>query len=179
MSAAFQNLRPLNNRTFDGRNCIIEEHLYYIDRLGNYYRTRLWLRTDGGSIPPLGTIGGALMFVVLLLTWWSHWFAFLGIPCLLVCVAGLYLTSYAKWWWSYIFHDACFQDQIELWDGAAWEPFTLTEKESNALLYEAMGTRGQDAMWWEKTVVWIALHWFGWRAFDEDRKRAATKWVGK
>jgi hypothetical protein len=134
-------------------------------------RTKKFLRTDGGSIPPLGTIGGAIMFGVLLLTWWSHWFAFLGIPCLLICVAGLYLTSYAKWWWSYVFHDGCYQDQIERYDEihSRWVKFEINEAESNALLYWLMGTQG--AMWWEYTVVWIALNWFGWRAFDEDRKK--------
>lgn len=178
MRHGFQNTTGLGNRTFDGRNCIIEDRLYAIDRLGNKYRTKSFLRTDGGSIPPLGTIGGVLMFLTMLLTRWSAWFYLLAIPCLLVCIAGLYLTSYAIWWWSYVFHDACYQGQVERFNPHTneWEDFMPSEALSNALLAEFMGT--QKAQWWEYSVVWIALKWFGWRAFSQDRKRAASRFGG-
>lgn len=173
MRGGFVNHRGLQNRSTDGRNCVIEEPLEFVDKLGNLYRTETFLITDGGSIPPLGVIGGVLMFLVHFLARFSGWFELLAIPCLLVCISGLYLTSYARWWWSYILHDACYKDRLERWDGNAWAHCTLTEPQSNSLLYQAM--RKQKAHWWEYTIVFLALHCFGWRAFDADRKAAARR----
>lgn len=173
MTKGFQNKNWLQNSSCDGRNCIITDRLHYIDGFGNEYRTDTGWKSDGGSVPPLGVIGCLLMFGVVLLAHYSDWFELLAIPSLLVGVSGLYLTSYAKWWWSYVFHDALYQGRVEKLDRASglWLKFAPPEDVCNALLYEAMATQG--ALFWEYYIVWFFLNIGGWRAFNEDRKAAA------
>ncbi len=179
MKHGFQNTQGLRNSSFDGGNVIAIDRLYFVDRLGNYYRTAAYLHTDGGSVPPLGVIGGVVVFVAHWMCHFSSWFNLLAVFGIVTCLAGLYLMSYAEWWWSYILHDAAYQDNLERWSDQkqVWVKSTLTEHESNNLLYDAMST--QKALFWEYFVVWFALELCGWRAFDEDRKRAANRWHRK
>lgn len=167
----FKNTQPLLTRSFDGRNCIVQERLVLRARSGRLIRTAVHMRTDGGSLPPLSFIGGAVIFAAYWLRGFSELFDLLALLGAAVCVAGLYLKSYGRWWWSYVFHDGCFQGNLEISsdDGVTWRPYAPTEPDSNYLLYQAMASQG--ARWWEYTVVFIALQFFGWRAFDDDRKK--------
>jgi hypothetical protein len=181
--AGFQNKQGLQNRTFDGRNCIIGQPLVYRDANSRLYRTEEFLRTDGGSVPPLSFIG-AMMIAASLLCAFSydifkfHWLqvvtAILSLTGFSTALAGLYLKSFGRWWFSYVFHDALFQDKVEISDddGATWRHHSFSEAECNDLLREAM--RGQRAAPWERGIVWLMLNLFGWRAFDADRRAACA-----
>lgn len=178
MKAGFPN-DGLLVRSTDGRNSIVEEHLIFRDpRLGwhrRLYRTQPKLHTDGGSLPPLSFIGGAAVFAAHWLCIVSQWFEILLCIGFAVCVIGIYLKFYGRWWFSYILHDGFYQDKIEISDdyGRTWRHHTFTERESNWMLKQAM--RSQGAWWWEYTVVFKTLKAFGWRAFDEDRAAYAAK----
>lgn len=73
-------------------------------------------------------------------------------------------------WWSFVLHDGCFRDSIERWDFREneWIKWTPTESESNDLIHDALISQGYG--WWKTMRIYIALKWFGFRAFDEDRK---------
>ncbi len=170
MRHGFQNKLPLSTRSFDGRNVIVGEHLHYIAKDGNEYRTETFLRSDGGSIPNLGFIGGVVMLAGWLLAGWHPWpGGALVLAGFIACTAALRLKSYGRWWWSYVFHDGLFQNRVEKLVGLNWTKWNPTETKSNALLFEAM--ESQKADYWEAVMVWINLNWFGWRAFKSDRQR--------
>ncbi len=167
----FQNKQPLLVRTYDGRNCIVNDRLVFRDHKFRMFRTMDLMKTDGGSLPPLSFIGGMVIFAATVGLEWSGWFWWLAGLGALVCIAGLHLESFGRWWWSYVLHDGCYQGNLEisLDDGKTWHPYAPTEDESNELLDEAM--QSQRADWWEYTLVYVNLKWFGWRAFDTDRKK--------
>lgn len=104
----FQNVRALSVRSSDGWHCIVEEHLEFRTHLGSRYRTKLFLRTDGGSIP---------RFLWWLLPpfgkdcWWSY-----------ILHDGAFQNLLE-----------IYDEKI-----GHWRDCTLNEQESNALLYEAM-----------------------------------------
>jgi hypothetical protein len=179
--AGFQNRQGLQNRTFDGRNCIIGQPLVYRDSKRRLYRTEDFLRTDGGSVPPLSFIGGMILSAASICGWWdfivnSHFvrvvFVILAVVGFSICTVGWFIKSFGRWWWSYVFHDALFQDKVEISDddGKTWRHHAFGEVECNDLLREAM--RSQRAAPWERGIVWLMLNLFGWRAFDADRRAA-------
>lgn len=75
-------------------------------------------------------------------------------------------------WWSFIQHDGCFKNLIEIWDfqHSKWVKWNPTEGQSNRLLYCALTSQGYGRF--KKLCVFIALEVFGWKAYDDDRKRA-------
>lgn len=171
----FQNVEALLNRSFDGRNSIVMERLMFRDHAGRLYRTNSFLRTDGGSIPRLDLIGTILMALGWISSYFTAWSTALSALGLIICLGGVWIKFYGREWWSFIFHDALFKNQVEISDddGKTWHPRAFNESKSNALLHEAM--ESQDAHRLKHAIIWIALHWFGWRAFNEDRKRLSTK----
>jgi hypothetical protein len=169
MLIGFQNHLPLTVKSFDGRNCIVEEPLRFRDWLGNEYRTKAFIKTDGGSVPKLGVIGGLVVLLAFVLSFWwppAKWLVPLGA---LVGYASFYFDFYGKWWWSYILHDALYQGNVERWnhDAQAWLPYRPPQAKCDALLFQAMRT--QHASKLEALDVWLALHWFGRKAFKLDR----------
>lgn len=170
MTPGFHNSMGLLTRSFDGRHFIVEDHLHFVDKCGNEYRTKFALTTDGGSIPNLGIIGGAICSAGYLLSHVSEWFGLLVLAGLLVCFAGVYLMPYGRWWRSYVFHDALFKRMVERWSSTTqrWEHYRADESRSNALLFEAMEIQEDSPIL--ISAVWLAVHWFGWRAWNDDRK---------
>lgn len=81
------------------------------------------------------------------------------------------IPPFGKIWWSFVFHDGLYQNRVEVWhsSGHRWVKFNATESQANDLLFEAMRTQSRN--WYEAATVWVALHWCGWRAYDEDRAR--------
>jgi uncharacterized protein DUF1353 len=73
-----------------------------------------------------------------------------------------------KDWFSFILHDGCFRNKIEKWDGLNWARWVPSEQQSNWLIHDAMKAQGYSPL--KRFGVYLALEWFGWRAFDEDRK---------
>ena len=80
------------------------------------------------------------------------------------------IPPFGKIWFSGVIHDAAYRNTLEKLNDTetTWLPITLSEEDSNELIHEAMETQG--AGWLEHTVIYIALEWFGWRAFDADRR---------
>lgn len=78
------------------------------------------------------------------------------------------IPPFGKIWKSGVIHDAAFRLKLERWNGHKWVACILNEKQCNWLIHDAMESQG--ASWIEHTVIYLALKWFGWRAFDEDRK---------
>jgi len=73
-----------------------------------------------------------------------------------------------KDWFSFILHDGCYRNSIEIWNFGRWIKWTPNEAVSNWLLRDAM--RSQHYSPFRRAGVYIALKYFGWRAFDEDRR---------
>ena len=169
MNHGFQNKLPLLTRSGDGRNCIVLEPLYFTDKYDTQYRTPIGLKTDGGSVPPLGLIGGLVSMLAFLLCQFNGWFAVLGAVGAIVSIASYHLNFYGRWWWSYIFHDSLFQGNTEKWShhDQKWLPYMPSEAKANTLLFESMKTQHANRL--EALIVWVNLHWFGWKAFREDR----------
>ncbi len=73
--------------------------------------------------------------------------------------------------WSYVLHDGAYQNHMEqLQPSGDWVAVTFAEIPANDLLAEA--GRSQGANEFEIATIYHALNWFGWRAFNEDRKQA-------
>lgn len=74
-----------------------------------------------------------------------------------------------RYWLSFVLHDGCFRDCLEIWLDGDWKKWSPTEAESNWLIRDAL--RSQRANSFKRAAIYIALQWCGWRAFDEDRRR--------
>jgi len=142
--------------TTDGRNFKLLTWLIYRDSKGRHFRTIT--DTDGGSTPP----------------WlWP-----------LIPPFG------KKDWKAFVLHDGCYRNEIEIngfnwnedwlvnWElrratctTPTWRKWTPSESESNWLLDDALKAQGYNRL--KRLGVKLALCVFGWRAFDDDRKRAA------
>jgi|GEM_PF-1836575 len=80
-------------------------------------------------------------------------------------------------WFSGVLHDGGFRNRLEIYRNGRWEKITLNEQECNWLIWDALGS--QRANRWERAVIWLALNWLGWRAFDEDRHALARKYPSR
>lgn len=78
-----------------------------------------------------------------------------------------------KDWFSFIIHDGCFRDSIDMEIGGFWVKWTPDEAESNWLIHDAMKAQGYSPL--KRFGVYLALEWFGWKAFDEDRKAKSRR----
>lgn len=74
-------------------------------------------------------------------------------------------------WYAFILHDGCYRDCIQKWNvlKSTWHQWTPTEAQSNWLLDDALKSLGYGHF--KRKCVDIALNWFGWRAFDADRRK--------
>lgn len=79
------------------------------------------------------------------------------------------VISPVDYWMCAVLHDAAFKDTIELYAAGYgdWNHYTLDEDEANALLDEALESRGCGLI--ERTAIYDALKAFGKFAFNDDR----------
>jgi hypothetical protein len=84
------------------------------------------------------------------------------------------IAPFGKLWKSGVLHDGAFRDNLEYldWHKQKWMPITLDEDACNELIFDAM--RSQRATRLERYAIYINLQWFGWRAFDEDRRKKSN-----
>jgi hypothetical protein len=73
-------------------------------------------------------------------------------------------------WWSGVLHDSAYRNflQKKLEDGT-WAKADLSQAEADRLILEAMAA--QRVGWFRRHVIYIGLRFFGWRAFEEDRRK--------
>lgn len=69
-----------------------------------------------------------------------------------------------------IIHDSAYKDTLEVLDAdGGWSKFTMNEDQADDLIQEAAQSLGASEL--ESVTIHDALHLFGWRAFNDDRKR--------
>lgn len=79
-----------------------------------------------------------------------------------------FLQKFGKYVASGILHDGGYKNNLwNLKDDGSWVRLTLTEKQANQLIDEAL--KSQGCSWIEREIIYDALQLFSWKAFDDDR----------
>ena len=85
------------------------------------------------------------------------------------CLQNIYPAT-GKQWKSGVLHDAAYRNQLWKWSGDTWAEVSLTQKQCDDLLDEAMESQG--APWAKRHFFYRSLRMFGFAAFNDNRSTA-------
>ena len=114
--------------------------------------------TDLASIPPLGVVGGCVMWIGWLLGKFypitGDVLVFIGF---LICLASAYLKAYGKYTYSAVFHDWMFRTHAF--------PFTVCN------WFFLLAMRGENTVRWERFLIWFNVQAFGLGIYNNEHRR--------
>lgn len=144
----------------DGKNFVLDSDLVAELEDGRKITVPAGFKTDLASIPPLGVLGGVILFVAF---WLPHGIIDYAIALIgfLICMASAYLKAYGKYTYAAITHDWIFQTHFYSFTVCNWILLILMRAEKTAK--------------WERFLIWFNVQAFGYGIYKSD-KRISKNW---